>query len=859
MNGSNSESNIRINIPHINYPAKLDETESEEDYEEIQLINTKETSKKITFVIEGVDEKAVKNNINVVEYTSYYSVGKKLTDALKKTMNDSNFINKYFETSSDDSEFEEVQEKKNYNSSHSVLERNLRIMKHTFFNEEPRDLFVEQEISAPVWPKEASICNEASTSISINATDMIKCSKFNEYFSNPSENINIPESYFNSATEKKNLVYDCNFKSISSFYKLKSDEDDTLMFESRFESGNLGEAYRVSKYEYNLKIRPDLNTVGHTSWFYFQVRNGKKNTKYTFNIINFMKKNHLYGKGMKPLFFSTNEFKKKNLGFYRIGKNIKYFKNESNDEPSNQELKSTYTLTFEFEFQENNDTCYFANNFPYTYTDLQKFILEIKKNPLTSKYMYHRVIGQTFAKNNIDCLNISNLETFIGKGVIFLTARVHPGETQSSWAIRSIIEHLLGDSCEAKYLRNTYLFKIIPMCNPDGVIIGNHRCNLKGYDLNRQWTENNNVEKHATEIFQIHNYFKKIAAGRNIELFCDFHGHSKRFGSFTYGCENDIKHPRYSEMMFPYLLEKNSKTLFSLAMSNFKIKKDKLQTARVRVWKNFYVKNSLTYEISFCGANSIVLENEKSGFFFGLQELNQIGKNFFLSLFEYFNKSNTFELENLKNCLLKKNTTSDTDESDTSSDEELIRKSSKKRSKKKLNNTNTNFIIKKDSGINSNLEKKEKIKVKKEITNRSVNIKANEKILKKPTKERVSISNLSTTLITMKNPSFDKHRVITPTKFVFKKEEGGPYLQKQQLQDKCINLLVEELITPKVTLVAETEVENNTTNVKQPAQSKNKFSSHSTARVSLTSVNLALEPPWKAGMKFSKGSVLKKK
>ena len=41
------------------------------------------------------------------------------------------------------------------------------------------------------------------------------------------------------------------------------------------------------------------------------------------------------------------------------------------------------------------------------------------------------------------------------------------------------------DNHEAQLLRDKYIFKIIPMLNPDGVINGNYRCNLAGFDLNR--------------------------------------------------------------------------------------------------------------------------------------------------------------------------------------------------------------------------------------------------------------------------------------------------------------------------------------------------------------------------------------
>lgn len=45
------------------------------------------------------------------------------------------------------------------------------------------------------------------------------------------------------------------------------------------------------------------------------------------------------------------------------------------------------------------------------------------------------------------------------KGVVF-TARVHPGESNSSFIAEGLIDFLCGNSKEAVYLRNNYVFKI---------------------------------------------------------------------------------------------------------------------------------------------------------------------------------------------------------------------------------------------------------------------------------------------------------------------------------------------------------------------------------------------------------------
>jgi len=70
---------------------------------------------------------------------------------------------------------------------------------------------------------------------------------------------------------------------------------------------------------------------------------------------------------------------------------------------------------------------------------------------------------------------------------VILTARVHPGETVSSFVIKGSIEFLISDDPQADKLRNLFVFFIVPMLNPDGVIIGNYRCSLDGADLNRNF------------------------------------------------------------------------------------------------------------------------------------------------------------------------------------------------------------------------------------------------------------------------------------------------------------------------------------------------------------------------------------
>ena len=81
------------------------------------------------------------------------------------------------------------------------------------------------------------------------------------------------------------------------FYKMiEPDDTTTLKFDSVFESGNLAIAVRNGQLnEYNLLLQNDINTNGHTQWFYFKVKSRfEKKTTVKFNIINLYKPKSLY-------------------------------------------------------------------------------------------------------------------------------------------------------------------------------------------------------------------------------------------------------------------------------------------------------------------------------------------------------------------------------------------------------------------------------------------------------------------------------------------------------------------------------------------------------------------------------------
>uniref|UniRef100_UPI00063CA8B4 cytosolic carboxypeptidase 4 n=1 Tax=Odobenus rosmarus divergens TaxID=9708 RepID=UPI00063CA8B4 len=435
-------------------------------------------------------------------------------------------------------------------------------------------------------------------------------------------------------------------------WPLHDTASDCLRFSSKFESGNLRKAIQVREWEYDLLVNTDVNSSQHQQWFYFEVSGMRAAVPYRFNIINCEKPNSQFNYGMQPTAYSVKEALLGRPTWIRMGYEICYYKNHYRQSAAvmgGASKKCFYTLTFVVTFPHNEDACYLAYHYPYTYTALLTH-LDILEKSVNPKQVYFRqdVLCQTLGGNSCPLVTITampesnsadHLEQFRQRPYQVITARVHPGESNASWVMKGALEFLVSSDPVAGLLRENFIFKIIPMLNPDGVINGNHRCSLKGEDLNRQWlSPSAHLQPTIYHAKGLLYYLSSV--GRSPRVFCDFHGHSQKKNVFLYGCsiketlwqaESPVGTSTLLEDIgyrtLPKILDKLAPA-FTMSSCSFVVEKSRASTARVVVWREMGVSKSYTMESSYCGCN----QGPYQGLQFGTSELEEMGAMFCLSL-----------------------------------------------------------------------------------------------------------------------------------------------------------------------------------------------------------------------------------
>lgn len=344
-----------------------------------------------------------------------------------------------------------------------------------------------------------------------------------------------------------------------------------------------------------------------------------------FNILNYMKRKSLLSKGMNPVVSTAK------CGGCEV-KNLKYFK-------TFEESKKYFTVSFEFEFNKDNDWATFSLTRPYSFSKLLELFKDIEqvedeiapKKIMTGKVVYKReTLCYSVARNPIYLLTITGRDGKKGKKSAIVTARVHPGETVASYVIEGFIRFLMGNSDQAEALRKMFVFKIIPMLNPDGVICGNSRTSLTGADLNRTWINPDKTEHPC--IYHTKQFIKSFSQKRETLIYLDLHGHSKKLGTFIYGC-NKVVNGSFTSWtkvrLYPRIVAKNT-ILFSYNDCIFNIQLKKEGTGRVVVWREIGISNSFTIESSIYGYHNGIEITP-----YTMENCSEIGEEICKSLLEY--------------------------------------------------------------------------------------------------------------------------------------------------------------------------------------------------------------------------------
>ncbi|KAK3581760.1 hypothetical protein CHS0354_036079 [Potamilus streckersoni] len=422
----------------------------------------------------------------------------------------------------------------------------------------------------------------------------------------------------------------------------------TLHFESRFESGNLRQARRVGQFEYELVLKTDLYTQRHTQWYYFRVQNVVPGITYRFRIVNLLKRDSLYNYGMRPLVYSEMDASTKDIGWVRAGHHVSYSRNVLHLHcPLLQRGIAYYELEWQMEFPNENDTYYLAHCYPYTFTDLKDDLENLLNDKQRQQFITREVLCETRAGNSCFLLTVTNFEQPKDiqneKKAVVITARVHPGESQASWMMKGAIDYITGPDPEAQELRNRFIFKIVPMLNPDGVIVGNYRCSMAARDLNRNY-RHPKKESFPT-VWHTKYIIEEVLKKHEVILYCDLHGHSRKHNVFMYGNNTStdsldpdtapsgmsVARAFLNERLFPWLMAQKAPEKFSFPFCKFHIRRCKEATGRVVMWRQMRIYNSFTLEATFSGT-SINRENCRH---FNIGDFMEMGKALCQSVLEY--------------------------------------------------------------------------------------------------------------------------------------------------------------------------------------------------------------------------------
>ncbi len=271
-------------------------------------------------------------------------------------------------------------------------------------------------------------------------------------------------------------------------------EKEPISIISDFDSGSI-ESYTINQNTINFTLTTEhlINSgEDYTYWTDFTVHN-TLNKNITFHITNA----NLVG-------FLSNTAHEVQMVYSYDGINWNRLTNHT---------YSTGTYTFWKNFTQNE--VQIATFFPFSYTEMQNYLETVN----ASQWAIKTLLGKSTQNRNITLLTITNSSiSNATKKVIYIIGRQHASETSSSHMLKGLIDFLISDNSNAKRMRDSFVWYIVPMVNPDGVYLGNTRGTSLLRDPNDDWSNTNSVE-----INIVKNHLTTINSALGVDFFIDWH------------------------------------------------------------------------------------------------------------------------------------------------------------------------------------------------------------------------------------------------------------------------------------------------------------------------------------------------
>eukprot|EP01062_Namystynia_karyoxenos_P014993 TRINITY_DN15432_c0_g1_i1.p1 TRINITY_DN15432_c0_g1~~TRINITY_DN15432_c0_g1_i1.p1 ORF type:complete len:677 (+),score=244.25 TRINITY_DN15432_c0_g1_i1:75-2105(+) len=158
-------------------------------------------------------------------------------------------------------------------------------------------------------------------------------------------------------------------------------------------------------------------------------------------------------------------------------------------------------------------------------------------------YFFREAPSRSPDRVPVDLLTVSSMAGLTGqepdvagfgdRRYCFISARVHPGEVPASFIVDGLIDFLLSSEPAARALRNRFVFKVMPMLNPDGVRRGHSRADAFGRNLNRHYGDP--CPEEMPSVCAARELFLQLHKTGRLDYYIDIHAHHSKRGCFFYG------------------------------------------------------------------------------------------------------------------------------------------------------------------------------------------------------------------------------------------------------------------------------------------------------------------------------------